>query len=38
MLCCGLGRLRTYGDSGRVARSGCDAEPGGASNGVAEAQ
>ena len=27
MLCCGLGRLRAYGDSGRVARTGADAEP-----------
>jgi hypothetical protein len=29
MLCCGRGRLRAYGDSGRLARAGCDAELGG---------
>lgn len=38
MLCCGLGRLRAYGDSGRSARAGSDAEPGDACHGVAEAQ
>lgn len=38
MLCCGLGRLRAYGDSGRSARAGSDAEPGDASNGAGEAQ
>ena len=27
MLCCGLGRLRAYGDSGGLARSGSDTEP-----------